>query len=259
MPRKKEPVSFHDDPPDARTTSKYKEALARAKSTQRERPGDLAGTQRFDQTTAWKQEEGAASDFLSDDSKRGLEAMAKTAKREEEAKKAGAIKKDSVPPQKKKEDEEEVEAVELTQDEKLREAIEKRITPIDIGEYLMNGEVKQTVPVIPDKLVVVFRTVSDLEEGYVDTEISKESSLSNRQFLRKMNEFALATHIHSVNGSKWPPVIDGDGNINEESMEHRLRHIRKLSSPIFNMLTQNLGWFVERVSDSLTAEALGNG
>lgn len=253
----KGPVSFHDDPPSKEESNKFKDALNKAKQAQREKPKDMENVPRFDQTGTWReapQQQG--NDFLSPETKRGLEAMARAAKDQEKQQAQQPTNTNSAVQQKPQNE----ETVELTQEEKLKKAIESRLAPIDIGQYLMSGEVKQEIIIVPGKLEVVFKSVTDLEESYVDTVISKEpGTLSNRQFLRKMNELALCIHLHSVNGNKWPTVLDGDGTINEQAVESRLRHIHKLSSPVFNMLTQNLSWFIERINDSLTASALGNG
>lgn len=245
-------VSFHDHPPEKDKTEEYKEALKRAKDSQKSRPGNLENTPRFDQAATWK-EGHSEGDFLSPATKEGLAAMARAAKAEER----GATTTPQPPPTITEDLPKEEE--ELTDDEKLRKAVEARLEEIDIGEYLMSGELIQSIPIIPGKLVVEFKTVSDLEESFVDTKISENPNLTNRQFLRKMNELALVIHIHTVNGNKWPVLLDGDGTINEKAAEARLRHIKKLSSPVFNMLTQNLAWFMDRVSSCLTASALGNG
>ena len=251
-------VSFHDDPPSEESTNKYKQALKRAKSTQRERPKDLENTPRFDQASSWEgQQPETASNFLSPETKRGLENLARAAKQEEKIAENAPTK---VFTKEESIQDEPVKEPELTQEEKLRKVIEERLEDIDIGEYLMSGEIRQEIPIIPEKLVVTFKTVSDLEESYVDNTISAEpSTISNRQFLRKMNELALVIHIYSVNGNKWPTLVNGDGTINEESVHSRLRHIKKLSSPIFNLMTQNLAWFTDRVNSALTSSALGNG
>lgn len=248
----KKTVSFHDDPPKQTQTDKYKEALAKAKQSQQDKPGDLSNTPKFDSASTWSEPaKQPGSGFLTEDTKRGLAQLAKSAKAEQ----VSMQQTQQETPQDAVEEEEV-----LTTTEKLQRAIEGRIDAIDIGEYLMSGEVKQSVPIIPGKLEVVFRTVSDLEESHIDNLISKEpSDLTNRQFLRKMNEYALVIHIHSVNGNKWPTIQNGDGTVNDQSIEARLKHVRKLSSPVFNLLTQNLAWFTERVNEGLTASALGNG
>lgn len=246
-------VSFHDQPPEKDKTEEYKEALKRAKNSQKSRPGNLENTPRFDQAGTWK-EGPSDGNFLSPETKDGLAAMARAAKAEERFASSAPP-----PPSTTESVAQEVLEEELSEEDKLRKVVESRIEEIDIGEYLMSGELVQSVPIIPGKLVVEFKTVSDLEESYVDTKISEDPNLTNRQFLRKMNELALVIHIHTVNGNKWPVLLDGDGTVNEKAAEARLRHIKKLSSPVFNMLTQNLAWFMDRVSSCLTASALGNG
>lgn len=245
-------VSFHDEPPSSEQSNRFKDALSKAKQGQRSKPEDLQGTPRFDQTGTWKEGPTTDSSFLSEDTKRGLENMARSAAAE--AKQAANKPKESAPQEQAQQEQD------LSPEDKLKAAIEGRLEEIDIGQYLMSGEIRQVVPIIPDKLEVEFKSVSDLEESYVDMVISKEpTNISNRQFLRKMNELALAIHINSVNGTKWPKTLDGDGTINEEAIEARMRHIKKLSSPVFNMMTQNLSWFIDRINNALTASALGNG
>jgi hypothetical protein len=100
--------------------------------------------------------------------------------------------------------------------------------------------------------------VTDQEEAYVDSHLSKNRDATARVFLRSQNELALAFHIVSVNGTKWPNTVV-NGEINETAVEKRLSHVRKLSSPIFQLITRNLVWFLERVSKSITMEVLGNG
>ena len=251
-------VSFHDQPPTEENTNKFKDALKKAKETQRDRPGNLEGTPRFDQAGSWSEAPPAEGSFLSPQTKQGLEAMARSAKKAQQTSENSKAVQESTSTTEKEEVKE--PDTPLTEEEKLRAAIEARLEEIDIGQYLMSGEIRQEIPIIPDKLEVTLKSVTDLEESYVDTLISKDpSTLSNRQFLRKMNELALCIHIHSVNGNKWPKTVDGDGTINEDAINVRLRHIRKLSSPVFNLLTPNLSWFIDRINKSLTASALGNG
>ena len=98
-----------------------------------------------------------------------------------------------------------------------------------------------------------------MEESYIDIKLAENKDTSNRQFLRSMNELALALHIQSVNSKRWPAVVTNEGSVDPEAVAIRIRNVKRLSSPIFNLLTQNLGWFVDRVNDALTMEALGNG
>lgn len=147
-----------------------------------------------------------------------------------------------------------------TDDEKLRAKVESRLREIDIGQYLLGGgEVTQVVPIVPGKLEVKFRTITEYEEGWVDSYLGRNKELTNRQFLRAMNECSLAFYIENINGVTWPPATGRDGQVIPQNIDERLSRVRKMNSTIFALLVQNLGWFVERVNKALTLEALGNG
>lgn len=231
---------------------------AKARAAQQERPGPMQGVPRFDQlpdrNSPMEAQPVANTDkpLLSDKTVEGLKALnAQTQRAQKVQEQEVEVEKPAeVTP----------EPLELSEDEKLRQAIEKRLTPIDIGQYLLSGgEVTQNIPIIPGKLEVKFRTITEYEEGWVDTYLGKQKDLTNRQVLRALNECSLACYIESVNGVKWPPAIGRDGQVIPQNIDDRLSRVRKFHSSIFALLVQNLGWFVERVNKSLTTEALGNG
>ena len=241
-PKPTRTVPFHDPPPQ----KSYKETIAKVKAAGRDKPGDLSDTPRFDSLPEPPPPEAPTS--LSESTIGGLEALAQEAERQrllrEELEESA---------------EEKIQEPEKTQEQKVRAAIEARCSVLDIGQYLMGGELLQTVPIVPDKLVVKFRTVTDLEEVYVDDALSKDEKMTGRQFVRRTNEWALATHVHSLNGVKWAKIFDGDGTVSDKAMDQRMGNVRKLNSPVFNLLMTNLSWFLDRVNNSLTLEALGNG
>lgn len=248
-------VSFHDAPPSEESSSKYKKAIQDAKKVAAA-PEKTRSTPRFDQMgSSWQEKQPQkASQFLSETTKSQLKTLAELNSQQEAAPAEDQQFYEGEPKAEAPE-----ESPELSEEEKIKLAVEARVSSLDIGQYIMSGVATQTVPVIPDKLVVVFRTITDAEEVYVDKVLSLEKDITSRQFIRRNNEYALATHIHSVNGHKWPQHIKGDEEVDLEVMEVRLRHVRKLSSPIFNLLTDNLNWFLQRVHKELTFEVLGNG
>lgn len=249
-------VSFHDSPPSSESSDRYKKAISDAKKVVAKSPATDTPIPRFDQVgTSWQQKPPQkASEFLSDTTKSQLKSLA-----ELNASSKKDPTDDPTEDQQTYEGEAKAADTEKSPEDKLKEAVESRVSKLDIGQYIMSGVATQTVPVIPEKLVVVFRTITDAEEVYVDKVLSMEKDITNRQFIRRNNEYALATHIHSVNGNKWPVHINGQEEVDLEVMEVRLRHVRKLSSPIFNLLTDNLNWFLQRVHKELTFEVLGNG
>ena len=245
------------DPPAA--VPNYRKIVERAKAQAGERPGPMQNTPRFDEPPP---PPVAQAPRLSPQTVRGLESLAQAmpvppaapAPVQEPAPAAATVPVVEAPVSGESP---------LDETEQLRRGIEGRLRALDIGQYILNGELMQLVPVIPGKLEVRYRTVSEYEEGWVDAHLAKQNAankeMTQRQFLRLMNECSLACHIHSVGGSAWPVVLNGDGTVNESHMEERLRRVRKFPSAVFALLTQNMGWFLERVSKALSAEALGNG
>lgn len=234
---------------------------AKARAATQDRPGPMQGVPRFDQLP----DRNSLGDIqpvanpdkdkplLSEKTVEGLKALNAQTQR---AAKVESAEEAEAPPV----GAEAPVALDLSEEEKLRQVIEKRLTPIDIGQYLLSGgEVTQNIPIIPGKLEVKFRTITEYEEGWVDTYLGKQRDLSNRQVLRALNECSLACYIESVNGVKWPPSIGRDGQVIPQNIDDRLSRVRKLHSSIFALMVQNLGWFVDRVNKSLTMEALGNG
>ena len=78
MTKKNKVVSFHDDP-DTDAKKNYREAIKRAKAANADRPGPMKNTPRFDNTASWSEDPPAQGSFLSEETKKGLEAMARAA------------------------------------------------------------------------------------------------------------------------------------------------------------------------------------
>ena len=251
--RRRGSVSFHDDPPSDAKKGQYKDVIARAKKKSRDVLPPLEGTPRFDEIPKSSQEpDRKVPTELSQDTVKGLEAIQARTLQEDLQDETVASQEflDSLPAEGEEE---------KTPEEEMRDAIEARLGPIDIGRYLSTGECQQEVPIIPGQLVVTFRTVLDEEETYVDEVIAGKDKLSQRQFIRLTGEWSLATHIAILNGTRWPSIYGQDGAMNETALTQRIGKARKISSPIFNLVTLNLGWFLERVNRALTVGVLKNG
>ncbi len=250
------PTQFSDAPA---IVPPYKKIIENAKArVGQDRPGPLQNTPRFDQMEnrslspdSQQQVSAERGSALSEKSVEGLRALAAAQPR------PAAVDPET---EKAEEAEEAVLAPILTDDEKLRAKIESRLRDIDIGQHLLSGgEVSQSVPVVPGKLEVKFRMITEYEEGWVDSYLGRNKELTQRQFLRAMNECSLAFYVEGVNGVAWPPATGRDGQVIPQNIDERLSRVRKMHSSIFALLVQNLGWFVERVNKALTMEALGNG
>ncbi len=161
-----------------------------------------------------------------------------------------------------------------------RERIEKRLSPIDIGEFLMNGSVTQAVPIIPASdtvrggLTITYQTVTDAVEASVDRLLSEEAAkirkvrdgeayvdveMSQREYVRRQNEYALAVHVAQYGPTKWPSIVLTGGAVDEAAILARMQKVRQIPSPVFGMAIENLSWFLQRVQKLLEVAVLGNG
>jgi hypothetical protein len=211
---RKQTMDLVDQPVDPDAKRAYRETIARAKARgRRERPGPMEGTPNFDDiqeprmtVDAVRGPQKPQEQGLSPDTEAGLKALAAAQRKpvpQEPAAEVEASEDAAAEP----------ESRELTNEEEsdaIRETIEARVEEFDIGQYILSGgEMTQTVPIIPGKLEVTFRTATDYEEWYVDNQLAKDRDITARQYVRRTNEWGLAMHISSLAGDKWPSSRTG--------------------------------------------------
>lgn len=150
---------------------------------------------------------------------------------------------------------------EPSKDDRIRARTESELRKIDVGDYIMQGYVTQKVPIVPDRLDVVYRSSLEREEFYAEQMLRKDlaADATMNEMRRATMENGLAIQIHAYNGTKWPALMKKDRTIDEEAFQTRLGLVREIGSHLFGMIGQHLVWFNDRVGDALTLEALGNG
>ena len=299
MSRKNQPALPIQREDEVQGGSRYRSIIEAAKQrgSSRERPGPMQNTPAFDQKVESGiryDGPGPQPDAeLSDDTQRGLDALNRqmqaqtTALGKEEEEESGEMTLQEIQDRFGL-DTARALAVELIlyperdnrPEQELRRRIESRCSKIDLGQYLMNGIASQRVTIIEpaddgshEGLKVAYQTILDAMEVYIDRQLSIElakfrattgragraGDMSQREYERRNNEWFLAAHIFSYQGTKWPNIYTPDGEIRSEAMEDRLQRVRKLPTRVFTLLSTNLGWFMDRVANELTVAALGNG
>lgn len=151
----------------------------------------------------------------------------------------------------------------------LRSAVEARLKPLDIGQYLMNGFMTQEVMVIPATeshlgLRVTFKTISEEVEYVCDRMIAKAvkdagGKISDREYNRLEMHVSLAVYIDKFQDSKWPPILDASGRVSDDALDTRLANVRKLPTFTAGQIANNLRWFIDRSLRTISSEILGNG
>jgi len=143
-----------------------------------------------------------------------------------------------------------------------RDAIEKRLKPLDIGDMITKRELSQTVPVVPDKLEITFRTFTQRENIWILKYVFDfpGSSLYVQELI---NTCRLVCGLVAVNGAYLPDHRKDVGmpgeTITKEDFEKKFFQV--VSFPVqlvADMSVQSL-WFQDRVDKLFTMETLKNG
>lgn len=281
LPRRPPPVP----PAAARGGSGAREALERAKAAAvGERPKtEVMG--RFDEPVPEDAvvRPPTAPSQISEESARGLEAMAAEARRA-----AAQAPVEEVPPEPDMSSREEtlrvitaaLDTAEVFDDrpriirdtfaalkippppspaEVERQRVEASLRKLDIGQYIMTGYLEQEVPIVEAagvRLVATFRSVQDMDDAFLERELRKFRSASPPptalEFMRHQTRLALALQIRAYGGNKWPSIRTAAGAIDEAGFEQCLEKVQKIPSQIIQRLAQHAAWFNERIEALLS-------
>ena len=123
---------------------------------------------------------------------------------------------------------------------------------MDFADLVISGRVSQTVPIIPDKLEVVYQSLLGTETYWIGQNV--ESISSTPTTMQEWMGYArLALSVSSVNGRGMPEI---KGDITEELFNERFEAVMQMAEPVLRMMLVNLGWFNLRV-DELYADDFG--
>jgi len=155
----------------------------------------------------------------------------------------------------------------LLNNEEQRKIIEARLEPLDIGSLIVDGFIRQRVPIAPQTgdsqgFVPEYESLSgdvDLALKRLIVEESKTLKVDDRYLLDKYSLMGVAAALCSVNGKPFPPFRDGDGNFSDELFWKRFNRIVKLPIPMLASIGVNYFWFDIRVRRLFVAKNVKNG
>jgi hypothetical protein len=143
-----------------------------------------------------------------------------------------------------------------------RKIIEDRLEPLSLDKLVVDGYVRQTVPIVPDKFVPVFQSIgADEELACKRLIVADAKSLDvNEQYLMDKHAFmVLACGLHAVNGKPLPSHRDAEGNFDDQLFWKKFSMVLRFPLHMMASLSINFFWFDVRVRKLFVAETLGNG
>lgn len=146
-----------------------------------------------------------------------------------------------------------------------QELIAKQVAPIDLKAGITTGVFEQKVPIIPDILEVVYRSVTPFEYQAIRIELidmveenPKLESVSPELY----SALATACSVKQVNGDSWPPILsvtNGVPSIVEGSLQRRLHKLLMMPAPLMHSISVHSNWFDFRCREALKVVQLKNG
>jgi hypothetical protein len=141
----------------------------------------------------------------------------------------------------------------LTANRVRREAIEKRCDEMQVEDLILQGEIRQKVPIIPGKLEPVYRSVSGSEDLFIKRWMSSERG-SEQYIMDRYSLLNLTAGIYALNGRPFPSHLDKSGEPDKEAFEAKLKLISKLPFTLLADLSVNYAWFSRRVQRLLVVD-----
>lgn len=143
----------------------------------------------------------------------------------------------------------------LTANKERREAIEKRCEAMAVEDLILNGEVRQRVPIIPGKLEPTYRSVAGSEDLFIKRWMSGERG-SEQYIMDRYSLLNLTAGLYSLNGKVMVSHLDKNNDPEKEAFEAKVKVLAKMPFLLLADLSVNYVWFSRRVQKLLVFENL---
>jgi len=131
-----------------------------------------------------------------------------------------------------------------------KEIVEARLEPLDLGEIIDHGTVKQVVPINPGKYEITLQSVTAEEELAMKRLIVVEKGkveAPDRYLLDKFRMMMCALGLYAVNKRVLPGHQDNHGNFDEEMFWKKFNIVMKLPFHMLASIAAHYYYFDIRV------------
>lgn len=128
----------------------------------------------------------------------------------------------------------------------LQHAIEDRCQDMTIEQLIEEGELRQTVPIVRDKFMVTFRTLSGEEDLAIKRELYVERNAPDVYLFDKLNMMQLAAGVYGINGRPLPDHLNEKRRFDKELFLLKFRKVNAMPLPMLASLSINFTWFDRR-------------
>ena len=130
--------------------------------------------------------------------------------------------------------------------EELQQAIEGRCKTMSIDQLIEEGELRQLIPIVRDKFIVEFRTISGEEDLAIKRELYVERNAPDIYLFDKLQMMQLCAGIYSINGKPLVDHLDDKRRFSKEQFLLKFKQVNAMPLPMLASLSINYAWFDRR-------------
>lgn len=148
----------------------------------------------------------------------------------------------------------------VTDNAKVRKAIEARCKDMDFADLVLTGRVRQVVPVIPGKISFTFQSLTGEDSFWIETNAQLEAQ--TEWALRSWMVWAqLTMALVSANGRDFPSHLNKDGAVDAKLFAEKRKIVLRMGAKVLDVAVVNMNWFNSRVDQLFHDDfvQLGNG
>jgi len=143
--------------------------------------------------------------------------------------------------------------------DKLRKEIEARCEPLSVERLIEEGEARQEVPIVRDKLVVTYRTLSGEEDLAIKRELYGVQGGDN-YLIDLLGMMQMTAGIYAINRRPLPFHLDDRRRWNKDLFYAKLDIVKAYPIQMLAIIGLNFTWFDQRTRELfIDLEPLKNG
>jgi hypothetical protein len=143
--------------------------------------------------------------------------------------------------------------------EKLKKEIEARCSPLSVEKLIEEGEIRQDVTIIRDKLVITYRTLSGEEDLAIKRELYGVVG-GDSYLVDLLGIMQLAAGLYAINGRPLPTHLDDKRRFSKDLFYAKLDIVKSYAVQMLAMIGLNFTWFDQRTRELFVdLEPLKNG
>tara|TARA_B100001250_G_scaffold409845_1_gene435019 strand:- start:5174 stop:5983 length:810 start_codon:yes stop_codon:yes gene_type:complete len=129
-----------------------------------------------------------------------------------------------------------------------RRAIEAKCSEMDFADLIITGRVSQVIPMVDEKLVVVFRSLLANENFWIEKN-AQEHATTDWAMRSWMGYARLTMSVESLNGKEFSPYVDTSGQVDKVMFAKSFQQVMGMGEKLIELLLINLNWFNDRVEN----------